>query len=150
MSTRLLCPWNSPGKELEWVAISFSKGSSQPRDQTQVCIVGRFFIVWATRDSPCSKFPTNSDILIFLFHHIEVYPPSRGLYSFLMWPLNGSISLLRPYFKCQILLSWLLTELYTLYLFPVMISCHVFFSDNYNYQTFCCSFFIFSFLPTTM
>ena len=29
---------------LEGVAISFSKGSSQPRDQTQVCcIAGRFF-----------------------------------------------------------------------------------------------------------
>ena len=29
---------------LEWVAISFSRGSSPPRDQTQVsCIVGRFF-----------------------------------------------------------------------------------------------------------
>ena len=27
---------------LEWVAISFSRGSSQPRDQTQVsCIAGR-------------------------------------------------------------------------------------------------------------
>ena len=30
---------------LEWVAISFSRGSSQPRDRTQVpCIAGRFFI----------------------------------------------------------------------------------------------------------
>ena len=29
---------------LGWVAIPFSKGSSQPRDQTQVsCIAGRFF-----------------------------------------------------------------------------------------------------------
>ena len=29
---------------LEWVAISFSRGSSQPRDLTQVsCIAGRFF-----------------------------------------------------------------------------------------------------------
>ena len=29
---------------LEWVAISFSRGSSQPRDQTQVShIVGRLF-----------------------------------------------------------------------------------------------------------
>ena len=29
---------------LEWVAISFSRGSSQPRDQTQVsCIAGRRF-----------------------------------------------------------------------------------------------------------
>ena len=30
----LLCPWDSPGKKLEWVAISFSRGSSWPRDQT--------------------------------------------------------------------------------------------------------------------
>ena len=35
----------------EWVAISFSRGSSQLRDQTQVsCIVGRHFTVWATRE----------------------------------------------------------------------------------------------------
>ena len=35
---------------LEWVAISFSRGSSQPRDRTQVsCTTGRFFINWATR-----------------------------------------------------------------------------------------------------
>ena len=28
----------------EWVAISFSRGSSQPRDRTQVsCTAGRFF-----------------------------------------------------------------------------------------------------------
>ena len=37
---------------LEWVAISFSRGSSRPRDQTQVsCIVGRHFTVWATREA---------------------------------------------------------------------------------------------------
>ena len=36
---------------LEWVAISFSRRSSQPRDWTQVsCIVGRRFTVWATRE----------------------------------------------------------------------------------------------------
>ena len=34
---------------LEWVAISFSRGSSQSRDQTQVFhIAGRCFTVWAT------------------------------------------------------------------------------------------------------
>ena len=34
---------------LEWVAVPFSRGSSQPRDQTQVsCFGGRFFISWAT------------------------------------------------------------------------------------------------------
>ena len=35
---------------LEWDAISFSRGSSWPRNWTQVsCIEGRFFTVWATR-----------------------------------------------------------------------------------------------------
>ena len=37
---------------LEWVAISFSRGSSQPRDQTQVsmspALAGRFFTTSAT------------------------------------------------------------------------------------------------------
>ena len=37
---------------LEWVAFSFSEGSSQPRDQTQVShIAGRFFTSWATREA---------------------------------------------------------------------------------------------------
>ena len=40
---------------LEWVAISFSRGSSQPRDQTEVsCIAGRFFTIWTTRQVPSS------------------------------------------------------------------------------------------------
>ena len=35
---------------LEWVAISFSRGSSQPRNRTQVShTAGRFFTVWAMR-----------------------------------------------------------------------------------------------------
>ena len=36
---------------LEWVAIAFSRGSSQPRDGTRVsCIASRRFTVWATRE----------------------------------------------------------------------------------------------------
>ena len=35
---------------LEWIAISFSRGSSQPRDRTWVShIIGRCFTIWATR-----------------------------------------------------------------------------------------------------
>ena len=34
-----LCPWDFPARILKWVAISFSRGSSQPRDWTPVfCI----------------------------------------------------------------------------------------------------------------
>ena len=36
---------------LEWVAISFSRGSSQPRDRTQVSrIAGRLFTICATKE----------------------------------------------------------------------------------------------------
>ena len=42
----------SQARILEWVAIPFSMGTSQPRDQTQVsCIAGRFFTSWATREA---------------------------------------------------------------------------------------------------
>ena len=47
----LYSPWNS-GRILEWVAVPFSGGFSQPRDQTQVShIVGKFFTSWATREA---------------------------------------------------------------------------------------------------
>ena len=39
-------------KIMEWAAISFSKGSSQPRDQPQVSSsAGVFFTIWATREA---------------------------------------------------------------------------------------------------
>ena len=43
---------------LEWVAISFSRGSSRPRDQTRVSsIPGRCFNLWATREAQKYKKP---------------------------------------------------------------------------------------------
>ena len=37
---------------LEWIAISFSRGSSRPRDRTRVSrIEGRCFNLWATREA---------------------------------------------------------------------------------------------------
>ena len=38
-------------RRLEWVAMPFSRGSSQPRDQTQVCIEGEFFTIGTTRET---------------------------------------------------------------------------------------------------
>ena len=62
--------WGPPGSSvrgllqvrlLECVAISFSRGSSWPRDRTQVsCIAGRFFTVWATREAPQKPLTQNS------------------------------------------------------------------------------------------
>ena len=48
---------------LEWVAISFSRGSSQSRDRTRVsCIPGRHFNLWVTREANKTEC-----MLIFLF-----------------------------------------------------------------------------------
>ena len=45
---------------LEWVAFPFSRGSSQPRDQTQVShIDGRFFTSWATREAQTNNMDFN-------------------------------------------------------------------------------------------
>ena len=42
-------PWILYARILEWVASPFSRGFSQPRDQTQVCLIaGRLFTTWAT------------------------------------------------------------------------------------------------------
>ena len=58
--------WSLPGSSvhrifqaivLEWIAISFSRGSSQPRDQTRVShIVDRRFTIWATREAFGSSY----------------------------------------------------------------------------------------------
>ena len=73
--------WGPPGSSvhrisqatiLEWVVISFSRGSLWPRSQTWVswvsCITGGFFTVWATRGA--------------LF---EVYPPAKYRPFLYLW-----------------------------------------------------------------
>ena len=47
---------------LEWVAIAFSRGSSWPKNRTQVsCIADRFFIVWTTKEAhPLSSLKTSA------------------------------------------------------------------------------------------
>ena len=43
---------------LDWAAFPFYRGSSWPRDRTQVsCTAGRFFAIWATREAhdDCNK-----------------------------------------------------------------------------------------------
>ena len=42
--SRLLCPWNIPGKDMEWVAISFSGRSSDPTiEHTSPALASGFF-----------------------------------------------------------------------------------------------------------
>ena len=51
---------------LEWVAISFSRGSSLPRYWIWVsCIAGRFFTVWATREFQESMESISKEDLVY-------------------------------------------------------------------------------------
>ena len=48
--------WILQVRILQWVAISFSRGSSWPKHPTWVSHTsGRFFTIWATREALCSK-----------------------------------------------------------------------------------------------
>ena len=73
-------------KILEWVAIPFSRGSSQPMGRTQVsCIAGRFFTVWATRQALLKRYfkELNKDGLQFLEAIPNQSPEYRKL--LLLW-----------------------------------------------------------------
>ena len=70
---------------LEWIAISFSRGTSQPRNRTLVShIAGRRFTVWATKEAPTGclfpfwvwKKATAQETTVFLFvtcKHYQIF-----------------------------------------------------------------------------
>ena len=88
---------------LEWVAISLSRGSSQPRDRTQVsCIVGRRFTVWATREAVYS-IGIYSEYLIITYNGKESEKEYRNICiseSFFYIPETNTVNLL--YFNLKI------------------------------------------------
>ena len=92
---------------LEWVAIPFSRGCSQPRDQTWVsCIAGRFFTIY-------TQTHTYIYILFWILFHYE--SESCSVVSNFLWPHGlyrpwnspgqntkmGSCSLLQGIFPTQ-------------------------------------------------
>ena len=87
--SRLLCPVGfSQARILEWVAISFSRGSSWPRDRTQVSrISGRRFNLWATREALIvATFNFGECFSSALYHPLLtslsfVYEPDRVLFK---------------------------------------------------------------------
>ena len=92
---------------LEWVAISFSRGSSSPRDRTRIsCTAGRFFTVWATREAQIwyyflptfvlirrvtlqkilNTFQNTLKIVVLGTCYLSITWISKNLQSFLPWP----------------------------------------------------------------
>ena len=79
---------------LEWVAISFSRGYSRPRDRTGVYhIPGRRFDLWATRK------PQNSQ------HNAQVKNTTESTFFTLL--VLGTTQTLASYRISRILLAWL-------------------------------------------
>ena len=75
-----------PARILKWVAISLSRGSSQPRDQTCVtCIAGRLLTIWATSGSPRNKVHNKSNALESCQNH---RPHPSSWKKFLPWNLS--------------------------------------------------------------
>ena len=69
----------SQARVLEWIVISFSMGSSQPREWTCIsCIAGRFFTIWATSEA-CHDFYMGFNSLhegsIFMIASNLILPP---------------------------------------------------------------------------
>ena len=73
--TRLLCPWNSPGKNTGVGSHALLQGSSQPRDQTQVFPTNDNApnAIW-TEESPllCPSLADSIKILYLLTQFISV------------------------------------------------------------------------------
>ena len=71
---------------LEWAAMLSTRGSSRPRDWTQVSLVaGGFFTIWATR-KPMG--------LLNLTQYLHVWLPCQTESSLRLWTLSGYLYLL--------------------------------------------------------
>ena len=81
-----LSTWILQARILEWVAMPFSKGSSELGDQTQVsCIAGGFFSVWAPRE--VQEYLRMMDIThcenwkgccLGRYHHLQIFTSSSS------------------------------------------------------------------------
>ena len=107
---------------LEWVAIPFSKSSSQPKDWTQdSCIAGGFLTAWTTREAPPTPrhYPLQVKVLLALvlnatttLHSSGSPPGSRdprnsGFFSAGRWGRIHS----PPKLAAEIRSTWLPTNL---------------------------------------
>ena len=99
---------------LEWVAISFSRGSSRPRNWTWVSrIVGRRFTIWATREA------RRTCILFCPWEHmsyhsadsnpINLHEYSRGLGTG-VWLAGDSFSQVAALLSPPCILPWALAN----------------------------------------
>ena len=102
--SRLLCPWDSPGKNTEWVAIPFSRGSSRPRD----CILNcrQILYLWAIREALLGldiQIKVYSPVSISIFHRRKEAPPRWIVPSRCFFPFMVLFVIVRFFQRLQIL-----------------------------------------------
>ena len=101
---------------LEWVAISFSRGSSWPRAWTQVsCIAGRFLTVWIFKGLCWASKVLKNDELGALYSFAHLSFSSHGWKWTVSWPQSHLRAWYLPYttssslFRSRVLKSQKLT-----------------------------------------
>ena len=133
----LLCPWDFPGSSvqeicqariLEWVAISFSRGSSGLKDWTFSSCVGRCILYhWTTWEAQCLQLESLISLLMMQSYALSL---SHPLHLCILLPLQGSLLALKFPRACENVLcleldiraesrSGIMTQL-----FPLIIICH--------------------------
>ena len=118
--TRLLCPWDSPARILECVAMPSSRGSSLPRDQTHVSYVsehkdiqrmapalaGGFFTTSASTHNSIHSFQLSTRIhrasrvyhLKINLFHCKFLESRNSCYSYLLLKSLGPLLACMRYF----------------------------------------------------
>ena len=82
---------------LEWIAISFSRGSSQPRDRTRVSrMTGRCFILWAIREHMNWLIKVSKIVWSLTFPKQVVWCHTQDCLTMTLRHSWGSVSHLRP------------------------------------------------------
>ena len=118
-----------------WVAVPFSRGSSQPRDGIQIsCIAGGVFTIWATREAPlvvlviiycnaklfCPLCNSNSESLLpFTMQHDTSW---TKLLCLLLLSNTSSYWTLRLEYLPSLLFSWYLLKA-LFYVTVVLLKC---------------------------
>ena len=92
---------------LEWVAVSFSRGSSRPRDWTQVYrVIGIHFSIWATTEAELLQKCRLK--LIGIISHQSEWPLSKSLQTVNLgrgWGYGKKGTLLCSWWECKLVQS---------------------------------------------
>ena len=106
---------------LEWVAIPFSRGSSQSRDQTWItCTVGGFFTIWAIREAQ----DLLTTLLMFKVSRIKSFVSLLAIFVFFFFAsISGGVPILpiisehHPSFIYEFLYCYVLNDADLSYLY---------------------------------